>query len=151
VEHKASKSDRALEGAELSARLCERFSGALLSRRCLYCGAGFIAAPETRFCPICGHNEIIRGTGGEAYACIETDALGRAARCPVCGNEDELAGELCPVCLTPIVNRCLRASCRRISDGKSRYCSVCSAPTVFFSEGILADWSECEREKSKEK
>lgn len=81
---------------------------------------------------------------GITYTRIELDGNSKAKVCPVCGNDDVMAGDFCQVCGSHIRNYCVNDQCRGADglQGNARFCPYCGSETTFFKNGILNAWND---------
>lgn len=139
--------------------IIDQFYNFIYKKQCLYCGNGFISK-DAKYCPICGHNELIRSDGKMIYNDgFELDENGRAKVCPRCHNEQiSKDGDHCKICGAYLINKCSQDEgynngygewvepCGKIADGNARFCIYCGSETTFHSQGLLKDWDKAKLE-----
>lgn len=114
---------------------------------CPKCGT-FHGDQLYKFCPICGHENILSNWGGKQsamiYNGIELNPAGKCCVCPTCKNEQPHdKGDFCIVCGQIIVNRCSSFDCSHHEPlpGNARYCPYCGNETTFLLKKILSPWN----------
>ena len=104
---------------------------------------------DFNFCPICGVDFIKRNTEGFNNMFYddfeELNENGRLETCHTCENEDIDHGIYCPICGSPVENKCTGdknggKSCGTIMHGNFRYCPKCGSKTTFLTGKLLTEW-----------
>ena len=109
-------------------------------KQCLNCGHAFVAQ-TAKYCPICGHDGLIRGDGTMIYPGYKVTEKGQLMQCIRCQNEEiEESTYYCKICGASVVNEC--SNCRQPSDSNARYCISCGSETTFYKQGLLPSQEE---------
>lgn len=121
---------------------------------CCNCNYSFTSL-NAKFCPICGHNRLIKGDSKNKmkYNCnYHLDANSRTTECPICHNEEISDGEYCKICGTYLINKCTNieedmwgnqiGGCGRLAEANARYCIFCGSETTFYKNKLLCDYTQ---------
>ncbi len=124
--------------------LLRLFSENLYKRSCSRC-LHKLDSNNSKYCPICGTDELILGEGIMHYNSIEIYENSKTKICPICENENtDVIGEYCQICGTHIVNRCTdKCSCGVLLTGEARYCNHCGEKSTFYENDFLSSWEKC--------
>lgn len=112
-------------------------------RYCLRCYSN-TASKHSKYCSICGSNNLILGDGKMIYSGYALDKNKRVVRCPKCENE-EIAlnnGSFCNICGTNLYNRCSNSNCGTVLTGNARYCEQCGTISTFEQNSFFNDWQK---------
>lgn len=117
------------------------FEENMYKKYCTQCSHGF-TSNNSKYCPICGHDELILGDGNMKYDSIEIYGNSKTKICPTCENEDtDVIGEFCQICGTCIVNKCTNEyNCGKLLSGEARYCNDCGTESTFYRNEFLRPW-----------
>ena len=138
--------------------ILDNFYKFIYKKHCLACGYGFVSKAAI-FCPICGNKKISWGDGNMEYDSYKLDPRGRVLECPRCENRQMTKdGTYCRICGAYLINKCtndgtletnnynnsknIKNICGMIAEGNSRYCEYCGAPTTFYVQELLKDYTE---------
>ncbi|MGP4080115.1 ImmA/IrrE family metallo-endopeptidase [Pseudalkalibacillus sp. R45] len=133
-------------------------------RRCIECNFTFIEQ-NARFCPSCGHNDLVKGFSYKQTSIVNTIDVDRpdktVKRCPRCKyDEFGIDSNYCKICGTYIINKCTGfhcnegdrlqenikwhahpGGCRERLDIDARYCHKCGATSTFLEDGLINAYS----------
>ncbi|QNB45873.1 hypothetical protein BR63_05805 [Thermanaerosceptrum fracticalcis] len=66
---------------------------------------------------------------------------GRTDMCLKCQNKEfSDYAKFCKMCGTPLLNTCTDEKCAKVNIPDAWHCEYCGAPTLFGSNGLLAEY-----------